>query len=174
MADNRAGLKAGLGAEHFSDGGLWCVSTEQISLSNYMRSIDAAASGGEATAGEHSPVPASSPVRGGFGSAVGTSGGGNETRVRQELAAAKIQDMARQRTSSQANIRRYDDDGGATPGLGLGEHDAKGGHDLTDLHGADKLGPVVGSGQRVKKRRVEAASLGRRCAEEEGCLVDCD
>ena len=28
MADNRAGLKAGLGAEHFTDGGLWCVHVE--------------------------------------------------------------------------------------------------------------------------------------------------
>ena len=56
----------------------------------------------------------------------------------------------------------------------LGEHDAEGGHNLGSHRGAVELGPVVGSGQRVQKRRVEAASLGRRCGEEEGCLVDCN
>ena len=40
MADNRAGLKTGLNAERFVDGGMWCVHVEQISLSNYMRSAE--------------------------------------------------------------------------------------------------------------------------------------
>ena len=49
MADNRAGLKAGLGAERFMEGGMWCVHVEQISLSNYMRSTsEAAAASGDA------------------------------------------------------------------------------------------------------------------------------
>lgn len=62
MADNRAGLKAGLGAEKFADGGLWCVHVDQISLSNYMRSLDA--SGGAADEVEalpRSPVKVDDP-----------------------------------------------------------------------------------------------------------------
>ena len=45
MADNRAGLKAGLGAEKFAEGGMWCVHVEQISLSNHMRLTEASAAG---------------------------------------------------------------------------------------------------------------------------------
>lgn len=77
MADNRAGLKAGLGAEYFTEGGLWCISTEQISLSNYMRSLDAT---GESSG---SPMRLGSPEK-------------------QELAAAKIQSIQRRNSSSRS------------------------------------------------------------------------
>ena len=81
MADNRAGLKAGLGAEYFLDNGLWCVSTDQITLSNYMRSLDAAAAGGD-------PGLPRSPAK--------SPGYGDTELARQQAeAAAKIQEMAR-------------------------------------------------------------------------------
>mmetsp|Transcript_84601 Transcript_84601/g.168937 ORF Transcript_84601/g.168937 Transcript_84601/m.168937 type:complete len:208 (-) Transcript_84601:335-958(-) len=40
MADNRANLKVGLGAEAFTAASMWCVSPEQITLSNYMRTLE--------------------------------------------------------------------------------------------------------------------------------------
>ena len=63
MADNRAGLKAGLGEDKFTEGGLWCVHVDQISLSNYMRSLESASSaGGDAVAEQAPPVPSRSPA----------------------------------------------------------------------------------------------------------------
>ena len=41
MADNRAGLKAGLGAEHFC-GDMWCSSRDQITLSHYIKTLEVA------------------------------------------------------------------------------------------------------------------------------------
>jgi hypothetical protein len=40
MADNRNGLKAGLGAEYFC-GDMWCSSREQITLSHYIKTLEA-------------------------------------------------------------------------------------------------------------------------------------
>ena len=39
MADNRAALKAGLGASSFT-GDMWCSSADQITLSTYLRSAE--------------------------------------------------------------------------------------------------------------------------------------
>ena len=64
MADNRAGLKAGLGADRFTEGGMWCVHVEQISLSNYMRAAESAAgedAGMPPAAAEESFLPPSRP-----------------------------------------------------------------------------------------------------------------
>lgn len=41
MADNRTGLKAGLGAEHFC-GDMWCSSRDQITLSHYIKTLEVA------------------------------------------------------------------------------------------------------------------------------------
>ena len=43
IADNRATIKNGLGADAFVAGGMWCVSPDQITLSGYMRSVDSEA-----------------------------------------------------------------------------------------------------------------------------------
>jgi len=42
FADNRAGLKAGLGSECFS-GDMWCSAKDQITLSHYIKTLDAGA-----------------------------------------------------------------------------------------------------------------------------------
>ena len=81
MADNRAGLKAGLGAENFVDGGLWCVSTEQISLSNYMRSLEASANGENPSSPSKDPRSAAK-------------------QQQKDEAAAKIQGIARRNSYS--------------------------------------------------------------------------
>ena len=39
MADNRSVLKAGLGADCFA-GDMWCTSPDQITLSNYIKTVD--------------------------------------------------------------------------------------------------------------------------------------
>lgn len=98
MADNRAGLKAGLGGEHFSEGGLWCVSPEQLSLSNYMRSVESGAGGGPS----------------GDAQTPGGGGGGSADK-RREIAASKIGAIARGRHSRRSVLPA----GGATAGLGL-------------------------------------------------------
>jgi len=115
MADNRAGLKAGLGAEFFTDGGLWCVHTDQISLSNYMRSLDASSAGAGAPGS-----PGSSPQQMSLYATGSTPAADRSSAAaQQELAAAKIQGIARKNSQT----KRYPgaDDGGATPGLGLSE-----------------------------------------------------
>jgi len=106
MADNRAGLKAGLGAERFAEGGMWCVHVEQISLSNYMRASE---SGGMDAPG-----------------APGASSAARE----QEVAASKIQDAMRSKTQiARAPLAAGGGDGVALgglpgrslPGLAMGE-----------------------------------------------------
>ena len=53
IADNRATIKNGLGADAFVAGGMWCVSPDQITLSGYMRSVDS-----EAASQDSAAVPA--------------------------------------------------------------------------------------------------------------------
>jgi hypothetical protein len=84
MADNRAGLKAGLGAENFVEGGLWCVSAEQISLSNYMRSLEASGSGSPSLSPSRDPRSAAK----------------QQQQWEKDAAAAKIQGIARRNSSS--------------------------------------------------------------------------
>ena len=54
MADNRAAVKAGLGTDSFV-GDMWCDSTSQITLSNYIRTVET----GSGALGEvsHPPPP---------------------------------------------------------------------------------------------------------------------
>ena len=75
MADGRVGLRESLGAEAFVSVGMWCVSPEQITLSNYMRSMDGASAD---SAGALSP----------------------DRAARQELAASKIQGVIRRKSQS--------------------------------------------------------------------------
>lgn len=51
MADNRNGLKAGLGAEYFC-GDMWCSSREQITLSHYIKTLEANPGGMDADTAE--------------------------------------------------------------------------------------------------------------------------
>jgi len=91
LADNRAHLKAGLGADAFAAASMWCVSPEQVSLSNYMRTLEE-------------------------GDAAGGGGGGAAAmrRDEQELAAAKIQGMVKrgQHNAGDAEGSGYADLGG--------------------------------------------------------------
>ena len=68
MADNRAGLKAGLGADNFVETGMWCVDVGQITLSGYMRAAEAATEGdGPAAAPSSSASPVAGRTRRGDG-----------------------------------------------------------------------------------------------------------
>jgi hypothetical protein len=96
MADNRAGLKAGLGEENFADGGLWCVHTNQISLSNYMRSADGGS--GAAAPELDAPPPPPPPSTGGFM----RSPKQGQTQ-QQELAASKIQGAMRRQSTRRSH-----------------------------------------------------------------------
>ena len=72
MADNRAALKAGLGASSFT-GDMWCSSADQITLSTYLRSA-------EGGVGSGPPPPG--------GAAAGADNGEQAAR---DAAAAKLQ-----------------------------------------------------------------------------------
>ena len=98
MADNRAGLKAGLGDDMFGPASMWCVSPDQITLSSYMRAVEAAAKANE----------------GKVSSATPGIYGRRDDSSRQELAASKIQGAMRRKDST----RRSGDDGLQTPAAG--------------------------------------------------------
>ena len=97
MADNRAGLKTGLGADCFGEGGMWAVAPDQISLSHYMRSTDATAGGGGSGGGENGD---GSAERGAARSPLGPA------EQQRDLAASTIQGA----------MRRTGDTGGHSKG----------------------------------------------------------
>lgn len=55
MADNRAGLKAGLGTEFFC-GDMWCSSRDQITLSHYIKQLESAESKSAGSEAERAAV----------------------------------------------------------------------------------------------------------------------
>lgn len=50
MAENRSVVKAGLGADHFC-GDMWCTSPDQVTLSNYLRTVEGGSASGRQSPG---------------------------------------------------------------------------------------------------------------------------
>ena len=95
MADNRAGLKAGLGAEFFC-GDMWCLNRQQIALSNYLKTMDAGPSAAvPMTSTQQEVVRIQAALRGNA-----TRKGVAREKSRKSNAAQLIQGIQRRRSAA--------------------------------------------------------------------------